>query len=156
MAISDEFDFSFSHDSSDGGSSNSISVSPNLIYFVADDFGIGGQLVLSHDSDSNDSSTTAFGVGPVVGYNILLGPRLSLFPTASVAYINVTQKQGTIERELTTITSRASVSLLFHPFAHVSVGVSPGVSYDLSAELGGNDYPKTTTFDLELIFAFWL
>jgi hypothetical protein len=144
----------------DEASTTTIIFSPSLIYMAAPNFGIGGGLTFVNQ-DAENTSQTSFAVGPVAGFNLELGPRISLFPRVSIAYANNTVKVGDGELSSSGIVFGAAAPLLIHPVPHLFFGVGPGFSYTLTSnyEIGGmglDDDPKTLTFNVLFMIGGWL
>ena len=158
IVVSSDFDLDLSYSKYSGADSGAtyLQLAPALAFFLVHNLAVGGSLNFEYVATSS-VDTTRVTVGPLVGYNIPLGPRLSLFPTASLGYAWEKRSQDVSGGVVSSTGHRSFLTLrapvLFHPFAHVFVGLAPFLSFDLSAK---DDGPKARVFGLTLDLGFWL
>src|SRR5512132_1779246 len=72
-------------------SSTTFVLVPALDWFVAERLSLGGFALVSTTSTSTammDSSATALGIGPRVGYAVPLGSRFTLWPKLGVSWVH--------------------------------------------------------------------
>lgn len=161
IVVSSDFDLGFEYSNPSGAAKGQMTfkLAPSLAFFLMQNLAVGGFLDLTHTA-RDGGSTTSFSVGPLVGYNIPLSQRLSLMPTLGIGYAWTKNKEdlpGGARSSTTdgfTLVVRAPV--LFHPLAHVFVGLAPYVNWGLSAKNEGVDLPKQRDFGVTLDLGFWL
>ena len=163
MAITADFDLDLRHVSqsfmgqSDSGTQ--VTISPELLVFMAPNFAIGGLLGLQHTSAENFKET-GLSLGPLAAYNIPIGPQSSVFPVVGLLYTwgnqTVTTPGGKTDVSGYDISLLLKVPVLFHPFQHVFVGFGPFIELDLVAKQEGENTSKTRTMGLTLDFGLWL
>jgi hypothetical protein len=169
MLISSSFDidFRFTKQSfmSLDRSIKELVISPELMFFLIPNLAIGGTLAFDYTSGEDlmtggDYSNTSVGIGPLVAYNFWIGPRSSVFPTLGVLYnhtsFEIDQAGGKLSASGYDISLLVRVPVLFHPFQHVFVGVTPFTEIDLVSKQEDMDTWKTTTFGITLDIGFWL
>jgi hypothetical protein len=164
MVISSEFDFDFRYislslnDNTD--SYKELVISPDLMFFLAPNLAVGGLLSFDYVSAPNDASTTGLGLGPLLAYNFWISPKASLFPTVGVLYTHVSSEQRTVTGKEShsgyDVSLLLRVPVLYHPFQHVFVGVTPFTEIDLVSKQDDADAAKTNTFGLTFDIGFWL
>jgi hypothetical protein len=110
-----------------------ILLAPELDYFVANNFSIGGAIVLDITTPHGE---TSFGVVPQAGYNVVLSNTWSWWPRLAVTLL--TGVPATISVEL-------SAPFLIHPAEHFFFGFGPAVETNL------NDHNLPTTIFGEFI-----
>jgi hypothetical protein len=123
-----------------GSSSYSLSVSPTLLYFVADGWAFGASVAIGYFT-SGDLHQFSLGLGPTAAYALPISERASLFPQLTVFGSRATTTSliigpaGGIIRggTLWVLSVSGFVPLLFHPVEHVSLGFGPIVQADLAA-----------------------
>lgn len=104
-----------------------ILLAPELDYFVADNFSIGGAVVLDITTPHGE---TAFGVVPQAGYNVVFSNTWSWWPRLAVTLM--TGAPAAIDVEL-------SAPFLVHPAEHFFFGFGPAIETNL------NDHNLPTT-----------
>jgi len=160
MAISSDAGLSISHTSvSGGGSSTELILRPAVDYFLIDNLSLGGFLGLDYTSTSG-GSTTAFSIGPRVGYNLPLSERWSVWPKVGFSFASTSVKVDSTEvAGITTPSTSTSntafalnlfVPVMFHPVEHFFLGFGPALDTDLS---GDN---KSTVIAGRLTIGGWL
>lgn len=162
IAISSDAGLSISNTSVSGveGSSTTLILRPAVDYFVIDYLSVGGFLGVEHNSAPGGSST-AFSIGPRVGYNIPLSERFSFWPKIGFSFASTTQKSdATVGPNGQVIASQSesntSVQLnlfapfMFHPVEHFFIGFGPAFDLDLSGDA------KATTIAGRLTLGGWL
>jgi hypothetical protein len=161
IVVSSDFDLELEYSNPSGApkGETKIQVAPALAFFLLHNLAVGGFLDLTHKLEDDGSSTT-LGVGPLVGYNIPVGARLSLFPTAGVGYTWAKTRTdlpgGTRSSTYDAFRLIVRAPLLFHPFPHVFVGLAPYLQWGLTAKSEGTDQPKARAFGVTLDLGFWL
>jgi hypothetical protein len=161
IVISSDFDLglSFSKNSEADSGVTTLQLAPALMFFLARNVAVGG--VLDFRFDKSESTTvTALRVGPLVGYNVPLGPRSSLMPTLGLTYGWSKRSDDVQGGQMSSSSNRTSliarVPWLFHPFAHVFVGLAPYVLFDLSSNVEDTEAPKDRVYGVTLDLGFWL
>jgi len=134
---------------------------PALMYFVVDNLAIGGAVSVTQAWASSDSTTDA-GVGPRVGYNVNLGPYVSVFPGAGISYDHEWQTLSKVAPGVTGNYSGYWLYLDFdayvfiHPVQHFFLGLGPAVSWDPVAKENGADASKTLRIGINFIMGGWV
>jgi hypothetical protein len=145
VAIAGDFSLRFEH--TDGN--NELQIAPALDYFIAPQLSLGGQVFVQYAGDDN-FSTTAFGIGPRVGYNIPLAPMFSLFPRAGFTFTHVTSSAGSgslsVSRSANYLGLFLFAPFLFHPVPHFFIGLGPSLSGPIA---GGESSSRHLTIALE-------
>lgn len=161
LAISSDAGLSLSNTSISGqdGSATVLVLRPAVDYFVIDNLSIGGFLGVEYTSSPGGSSTV-FGVGPRVGYNVPLSRSFSIWPKIGFSFASTSQKaddvtvgEVTIEGDDETSTSlalNAFVPVMFHPVEHFFLGLGPALDTDLTGDA------KATTLAARLTLGGWL
>lgn len=79
----------FTSQSQGGNSISQINITPNVGYFVNDNFAVGGTVNLGSQSGSG-STFTSFGIGPMARYYFAeIGKKAKLYGQAEFAYASV-------------------------------------------------------------------
>jgi hypothetical protein len=162
LAISSDAGLSISNTSVDGidGSSTTVLMRPAVDYFVIDNLSIGGFLGVEHSSAPGGKST-AFSVGPRVGYNIPLSERLSVWPKLGFSFASTSQEADEVtlpggttvdgdEETSTSVQLNLFAPVMFHPVQHFFIGFGPALDVDLSGD------SKATTIAARLTLGGWL
>jgi hypothetical protein len=87
--ITAALDLSFSHAFNDSNSATDVSLHPSIDYFAAPHVSVGAELTFGYSHVSytaSSTTTTQFGGGVLVGYDLRLGERVSLWPRVSLGY----------------------------------------------------------------------
>lgn len=157
LAISSDAALAITHYSP--GNYTTITLQPAVDYFIAENFSIGGFIGLDYTSFES-GSTTRFGIGPRVGYNLTLSDLVSVWPKVGFSFSTTsTSIDGDAEDnpDVTITTNDNSgialnlfVPIMFHPAEHFFAGIGPFLDTDLS----GDD--KVTAFGLKLTLGGWL
>jgi len=132
---------SLGYTSYNGGSTTNFTFAPGLLYFVIDNLAVGGQIQLNFQSGGGPR-TVGFGLGPMVGYNIPLDSRFSIFPSGGLSLnVNNNSLSGPGPSTSATNTSLyfdANVPFLYH-VGNYYLGVGPNLFVSLysSAATGG-------------------
>jgi hypothetical protein len=161
LAISSDAGLSISSTSISGvdDSTTQVILRPAVDYFVVDYLSIGGFVGLDHAS-SGGFSTTAFSIGPRVGYDIPLSNRVSVWPKVGVSFAN-TSVDGDDEdfppgiepdddESSTAVQLNLFVPFLFQPVEHFFLGFGPALDQDLSGDA------KATTIAARLTLGGWM
>jgi len=160
LAIMGEAGALVTHTSVSGadGSTTTVLVQPAVDYFVIDHLSIGAFTGISYSS-APGGSTTTYGIGPRVGYDIPLSGRFSLWPKAGLSFDSTTVKVDaeSIGGVIIPAASSSNTALAFNLFAplmfhdhHYFAGFGPSLDTDLSGS------PKATTIALRLSIGGWL
>jgi hypothetical protein len=127
-----------------------LSIAPDVQYFVIEGLSLGGTVSFIWDKPNQGDSTTAFGIGPTVGYNVWLTPgQLSLWPQATFSFINASTSVpagtggGTVSFTHQVMNVGVFVPLLIHPVKHFHFGVGPYFDVDVSAKDTTGSAPST-------------
>jgi hypothetical protein len=160
LAIMGEGGAMFTHTSVSGrnGSTTTVLIRPAIDYFIIDHLSLGAFTGVEYSS-ATSSSTTTYGIGPRVGFDIPFSERFSLWPKAGLSFNSTTIKLDPITvGGIRTPASSASntaldlnlfVPIMFHS-NHYFAGFGPSLDTDLSGS------PKATTFAARLILGGWL
>jgi hypothetical protein len=154
IAISSDAALSIAHRT---GDVTTITLAPALDYFVIPNLSIGGFISFDY-TKSGDADATRFGIGPRVGYNIVVGDLISVWPKAGFAFTHssasVSRETGNTTVDVTTSGNALALNLfvpiMFHPVQHFFAGFGPFLDADLS---GDN---KITVFGLKLTLGGWV
>ena len=160
IAISSEAGATLTHTTLSGadGSTTSFVLRPGVDYFMIKSLSLGVFLGVEHQS-ARGGSSTAFGVGPRVGYDVAFSNHLSLWPKLGFSYNTITQKVdaediGGIQTPAVSDTNKAIAFNLFVPLLyhtnHYFAGVGPALDTDLSGD------PKATTFAVRVTLGGWI
>ena len=125
--------FGISSPRSGAANLNSLTIAPNLLYFVNSRFALGGALALGL-SGNQLFSTTLFGLSPKVRYDLNTDRHRLLFLSGSYHYDRVKVKYG--EQEQDEKTSRASLALGLNSFftSNLALELAPNVNYNFDDE----------------------
>ncbi len=131
-------------------SHTAIYLAPRIHYFVIDNLSIGGEILLASFSSSSTSSVngaettvdspapTAFGIMPLIGYNVRIGDKFSLWPTGGIGFrrVSVTIPAEGNRAEITASEPwwfvNFDLPFLFHPTTNFAIGAGPGITATLS------------------------
>ena len=123
--------FGYAHDSSNGQTTNSVSVAPGAMWFFADGFAAGMQAGFSWRSGSvlsisgvifpTPDTTTTLNLAPVVAAALPLGERLTLFPQLSAGFSWSWAGGGTAHG----IEAEIFAPIVFTPVEHLFLGFGP-------------------------------
>ena len=160
IAISSEAGATFTHTSVSGvdGSTTTFVLRPGVDYFIIDRLSLGAFVGVDHQAVPSGSSTT-FGVGPRVGYDIAFSDYFSIWPRAGFSYNSSTIKVdaenvGGVEVPGSEASNNAVALNLFAPLLfhtnHYFAGVGPALDTDLSGDA------KATTFAVRVTLGGWL
>jgi hypothetical protein len=136
------------------GSSTSavkIAINPSFLYFVAPHVAIGGVLLYQMTKPEDGDSATASAIGPAVGFEAPVGPKVSFFPRLSLAYATTSSGDITVKQTIGAI----SMPLLFHLVPHLFLGAGPSVSHSFTSRVSGQDGPTLTNVDVTLLLGGW-
>lgn len=162
LAISSDAGFSLSSTAISGsdGSTTTLILRPAVDYFVIDSLSLGGFIGLEYVAPPS-GSTTAFSIGPRVGYNLRVSELFSVWPKVGLSFASTTEKQDAVvlpdgsrvdasDTSSTSLQLNLFVPLMFHPVKHFFLGLGPGLDLDLT---GDN---KATTIAVRLTLGGWL
>jgi len=131
-------------------SQTAILLRPAVDVFAAPNLSIGGQLLLSLNSNDTSNSTT-IGASPRIGYNIPFGSMVSLWPRVSVNYsrFSTGSSSGGSTSTGHNVSFFVFVPVLFQPVAHFFLGGGPYLSKDLETKIDSMDSSKSTYFGVQ-------
>jgi hypothetical protein len=150
LAISSDAALSITHYSP--GSKTTITLQPAVDYFVIDNLSVGGFIGLDYTT-AGDTTTTRFGIGPRVGYNLTLSDLVSIWPKIGFSFsaTNTETDNATSDNDdNSALALNIFVPVMFHPATHFFAGFGPFLDTDLS----GDD--KVTAFGLKLTLGGWI
>jgi hypothetical protein len=105
-------------------STTSIALAPELDYFVAPNFSVGGAVLFGFTTTSGrPDHATSFGVVPQIGYHVVLSDTWSFWPRLAVTLVTGTPGHISVE---------ASAPFLIHPTQHFFFGFGPAIASDLT------------------------
>jgi len=162
LAVSSDAGISISNTSiSDvDGSSTQLILRPAVDYFVIDYLSLGGFLGVEHNSTPGGSST-AFSIGPRIGYNIPLSESFSVWPKIGFSFASTSQEEDDVElpgggviegsdESSTSVQLNLFAPFMFHPVEHFFIGFGPAFDLDLSGD------EKATTIAARLTLGGWI
>ncbi|MDF3068710.1 MAG: hypothetical protein K0R38_4311 [Polyangiaceae bacterium] len=131
-------------------SSTTLVLRPAIDYFVIDHLSVGAFTGVSYEKAAGGSSTT-YGIGPRVGYDIPFTSRFSVWPKAGLSFNSTTLKFDAppVSNTNAHLALNLFVPVMYHT-NHYFVGFGPGLDTDLTGD------GKTTTFGLRLNVGGWL
>ncbi len=108
---------------------------------------------VSQDSDHQ----ATFGVGVGAGLNVPASDSLSLMPAVTVMRLNTKTKDGgSPEVSFTRLMATFSGHLLYHPTAHLFLGLGPALSTSLRSDVDGVEGLSMTVVGADgMIGAWW-
>jgi hypothetical protein len=151
----------------DSTSITSLYINPRIHYFVLENLSIGGELLLASFSGETETETLnkvsgasvkettklddapgAFGLMPLVGYNIALGSKVSLWPQGGIGFRRATWKRFAPDREYAERWwfLNVDVPLMVHIAPHLELGAGPGLTLNLSQSLDVPQNNATVTY----------
>lgn len=162
IAIHGDLQLSFVHESGsapEGGedpdSITTITIAPGADFFVGPGLSLGGQLLYAHSS-SGDSSSDSYGAAPRIGYFAGLGPKVGVWPTASIAYVRASIDSGESDLSAYKVIVQVFAPLLFQPADHFFLGIGPIFQSDLVSKFEDEDDTKRTAFGVQTIVGgYW-
>lgn len=160
IAISSEAGATFEHTSISGvdDASTSFTLRPGVDYFLIKRLSLGAFVGVEYSSVPGGSSTV-FGVGPRVGYDIAFSDHFSIWPRAGLSYNSTkletdAEELGGVTVPGTSGTNDAIAINLFAPVLfhtnHYFAGVGPALDTDLSGDA------KATTFAVRVTLGGWI
>ena len=160
IAISSEAGAVFTTTSISGvdDSSTAFVFRPGVDYFVVNRLSVGAFFGVEYQSQAGGSSTT-FGIGPRVGYDIPFSDRFSIWPKVGLSYNATTVKVDAqtvsgVDIASTSTSNNAVALNLFAPIMfhtnHYFAGLGPALDTDLSGDA------KATTFAVRVTLGGWL
>lgn len=152
------FEYTSTNPPGDGPSSSitEVELRPGLLYFVANNFAVGGRLTFQ-SIDRGGPSTTVLGIGAVAGVNIPLGASVvSWMPQLGLEYQHVNLSQGAADVDGFAIVGSLGAPFLFHVAPHFFIGAGPSVAYTLVSEVEGMTAAKVVQFGLLAQIGGWL
>jgi hypothetical protein len=156
IAISSEAGATFEHTTVSGtdDSTTSFVLRPGIDYFVVKRLSVGAFFGVDHQSTGGGSSTT-FGVGPRVGYDLAFSDHFSIWPRVGISYNSTKLKldETPVTPEVSTTNNAVALNLfapvLFHT-NHYFAGVGPALDTDLSGDA------KATTVAVRVTLGGWI
>jgi hypothetical protein len=159
LAISSDAGLSISSTSISGvdDSTTQIVLRPAIDYFLVDHLSIGGFVGVDHTA-TGGFSTTAFSIGPRVGYDFPLSNRVSVWPKAGISFASTSFESDdevpgvdpNPDESNTSVQLNLYVPFLFHPVDHFFIGFGPALDLDLSGDA------KATTIAARLTLGGWM
>lgn len=135
-----------------------LSLLPAADYFVIGNLSVGGMIGVQHQRQG-DNKSTAFLLGPRVGYNIGFNRWLSLWPRVGFSYSRTKSEAsagsvGSSDLRIETTNNAMALNLfapfLLHPAQHFFAGLGPFLDTDLN---GDN---RATTWGVRLTIGGWI
>src|SRR5512140_1832009 len=130
----------FSHNSSNGTSTDFLGISPGALWFFADGVAVGGLASLGWQSGSqvnglagSPSATTSAGLAPELAATVALADRLVLFPQLTARFSWAWSGGSTFHG----ITLQAFAPIAFVPVPHLFIGFGPYFGWVVDASGGG-------------------
>jgi len=160
LAIMGEGAALFTHTSVGGrdGSTTTVLIRPAIDYFLIDHLSLGAFTGVEHSS-APGGSTTTYGIGPRVGYDIPFTERFSIWPKAGLSFNSTTIKLDAVtiggirtpesSDSNTALALNLFVPVMFHSH-HYFAGFGPSLDSDLTGD------PKTTTIAARLTVGGWV
>jgi hypothetical protein len=130
-------------------STTTVSLSPALDVFVAPNFSVGGQVALQW-STTGGSTTSGFGVGPRVGYDLPMSDTISFWPKGGLSFAFERR-----EVSRSRVTAEVYAPFLLHPAPHFFVGLGPLLAVDLVSRWDGNAANRNLDFALSTTVGGW-
>jgi hypothetical protein len=153
IAISSEAGATYTHTSVSGvsGATTSLVLRPGVDYFVIDRLSIGAFVGIDRKTTPAESTTT-WGIGPRVGYDIAFSDHFSIWPRIGFSYNSISLK---VDEPVSVSNSNHAIALnLFAPFLfhtnHYFAGVGPALDTDLSGDA------KMTTWGIQVTLGGWI
>lgn len=142
---------------SNTASVTTLSILPATDYFVLKNFSVGGVIGVVYQK-AGDTKSTAFKLGPRVGYNIKFSELLSFWPKIGISYSHTKYKTeinvNGDERSSTTKNNAVQLNIfapvMVHPAEHFFVGFGPFVDTDLNGD------HRVTIWGLRLTIGGWI
>lgn len=98
-------------------------VNPRIHYFLVHNVSIGGELLVA----KAPGDTTAWGLMPKVGFDLLFGESVSFYPQAGVGF----RHAGSDVVSSNWLFADIDLPLLFHPVPHLAIGLGPQFTFTL-------------------------
>jgi len=160
IAISSEAGATYTHTSVSGvsGATTSLVLRPGLDYFVIDRLSIGAFVGIDRKTTPAESTTT-WGIGPRVGYDIAFSDHFSIWPRIGFSYNSISLKSDAqnvagIQASSSSDSNHAIALNIFAPFLfhtnHYFAGVGPALDTDLSGDA------KMTTWGIQVTLGGWI
>lgn len=139
------------------GSTTTVVLAPAADYFIVRNLSVGGSISLAY-SKAGENTSTRFGLGPRIGYNIVLSQMLSVWPKLGFSYAHTNSKaetniggmQVSQESDSNGIALNLFAPVMVHPAPHFFAGFGPFLDTDLS---GDN---RSTVWGVKLTLGGWL
>ncbi len=143
-------------------------LNPRVHYFLIDNLSIGGEVLfatftgsVTTESGSTkverdlDGTPTALGILPMVGYNIALSERFSIWPQGGIGYRRVSSDDlNDVNDPNDDVESRENwwflnvdVPFMLHIAPHFALGAGPGITVTLSQSVSNESRGTTVTQD---------
>jgi hypothetical protein len=149
VSIAGDFSIGFTHNSDSDLSS--FVLAPALDYFIIPQLSLGGQIRFGYASVGN-TSTTNFGIGPRVGFNIPLGAMFSFYPRAGFDFQHVgVSIEGGGSDSYNLLSLFLFAPFLWHPVPHFYIGLGPFMDGGIAGERSA----RTFTFGLNTTVGGW-
>lgn len=142
MAIGGQGSFNKQSDDDSEADITQLILTPNLQYFAATGFAIGGQVSFNHRAVGNIKFTSV-DIGPSASYYLVQSGAVHPFVRASVQVGRATTRSTSVDSETTLFGYRASGGVL--------ILLSEAVGLDLSAYYLGQYYRNGTDTDIDVL-----
>jgi hypothetical protein len=107
--------------------------------FVTKSISLGGSLSFFRTSASNDTSTTGFQVAPRIGYGMMVGPWLGVWPRLGVTYVYASGNGATAK--YLALTVEGLLAIVVAP--HLVITFGPTLDLGLTGSAGNTSIKNT-------------
>jgi hypothetical protein len=129
------------------GATTTLILQPAFDYFILKNLSLGGAVGLTY-TKQGDSRGTRFNIGPRVGYNFELAPKLTIWPKLGISYSHTNIDSANDSANSLALNLFAPVML--HPAEHFFVGFGPFLDADLSGD------SRATAWGFKLTLGGWI
>jgi len=137
-------------DGNNPSSTTTVMLAPAADVFVAQNFSVGGQMLLSWQR-SGSRDMTGLGIGPRVGYDVPIADKFSFWPKGGVVYMGWNAEDFSGAR----LTAFVYAPFLFHPAPHFFVGFGPWFDMDLWSRWRGEAANRNLDLALTATVGGW-
>jgi hypothetical protein len=147
------------------GSTFQLVLQPAADYFIIRNLSLGGYLEYAHQSQSGNNggpstNSDTFGLGPRVGYDIVISDSFSFWPKAFIGFSSTNFSTGNNSGGDNSWSIGVFAPFLFHPVQHFFLGLGPTLSTQLSNTVSqGNQSasgPTATRYGIAFTVGGWL
>jgi len=121
-------------------------INPRIHYFIIDNLSIGGEILFATFSGERerrerdgrkvteeiDAAPTGFGIMPMIGYNIRISDKFSIWPHGGIGFRRFAWEYPNNELSETWWFFNADVPFMLNIAPHFSIGAGPGATFTLS------------------------